>query len=194
MQSNWQIECWELLYLKNCFSPAESTACCIFIILSMSRLPRVLPCPKKRKLAGDQRLPTRDDDVSGLNLAEREQEEEEEAQQVPCSLSDLPRLPCRTRCCPRGSGRRTRLPRKPRAPSTGRGCWHTWRSRPWSTRTGRTMCLSPGKRKVTPPLPFILVKPPKWMRQSCREPSLICSFNSQQFQMAAAVQGQEASC
>lgn len=156
MQSNWQIECWELLYLKNCFNPAESTACCIFVIFSMSRLPCVLPCPKKRKLAGDQRLPTKDD-VSGLNLADRERRKRKmKLSRCSCSLSELSvlPLPCRTRCCPRASGRRTRLPRRHRAPSTGNGSWHTWRSRPWSTRTGKTMCLLPGKRKVMPPFPL----------------------------------------
>lgn len=81
MQSKWQIECWELLYLKNCFNPTESTVCDYFIIFSMSGLPCVLPCPKKRKLAGDQRLPT-EGDVSGLNLAEREKEEGNETMQV----------------------------------------------------------------------------------------------------------------
>lgn len=81
MENNWQIECWELLYLKNCLYPTESAVCCIFIIFSMSRLPYVLPCPEKRKLAGYQRLPTKDD-VLGLNLAEREEEEGNESKQV----------------------------------------------------------------------------------------------------------------
>lgn len=63
-------------FVLNCFNPTDSAVCCVFIIFSVSRLPCVLPCPKKRKLAGDQRLPTEAD------VSEGEKEEGDESKQV----------------------------------------------------------------------------------------------------------------
>lgn len=53
-------------------------------------------------------------------------------------------MPCCLPACDSGTRRR----RAQRDRLTAKPCSSTWRSWPWSTRTGRTWCPSPGRRKV----------------------------------------------
>lgn len=57
----------------------------------------------------------------------------------------------RTPCFQLDFGKRTRPQSLPRAPLTENACFHTWRSKRWSTRTGKTLFHLQGRRKVRPP-------------------------------------------
>lgn len=203
MQSNWQIECWELLYLKNCFNPTESTVCYIFIIFSVSRLPCVLPCPQKRKLAENQRLPTKEM-YQGWTLQRGRRKREVKLSR--CS----PRLPKVFSCAPfvlqnallpAGFRQKDQTAKKASGPFDRERLLAylekqalEYKDRedyvPFTREKKGNATLSSGSAyevsKVDEPeLPWTKFD---WSTGTCN------AFNSQPFQMAATVQAQEASC